>query len=211
MEFQDVVRKRRMVRGFEHRPLARDVVQRILATARRGASSGFTQGFEFLVFDGPEQAARFWRHMAANAGTGVVPADVMVAPLIIVSLAHAQTYVRRYREPDKAHVGRQNADDWPAPYWFIDTGFAALLFLLTAVDAELGACSCSLGATSQAIPPFRRAFGIPEVYYPVGASAIGYPAPDLPSLSLRRERRPQHEVMHFGAWGGAAERQSGPV
>jgi nitroreductase len=34
MEFQDVVRKRRMVRSFEDRPLPVDVVQRILTNAQ---------------------------------------------------------------------------------------------------------------------------------------------------------------------------------
>ena len=35
MEFQDVVRKRKMVRSFEDRPIPREVVDRILANAQR--------------------------------------------------------------------------------------------------------------------------------------------------------------------------------
>ena len=34
MEFQDVVRRRRMVRNFDQRPLSREVVERILANGR---------------------------------------------------------------------------------------------------------------------------------------------------------------------------------
>ncbi|NUO59642.1 MAG: nitroreductase family protein, partial [Hamadaea sp.] len=49
MEFADVVRRRRMVRQFEDRPLAPEVVERILATALRAPSAGFAQGWEFLV------------------------------------------------------------------------------------------------------------------------------------------------------------------
>ena len=60
MEFQEVVRKRRMVRAFEDKPLPREVVQRILDNAQRGPSAGFAQGFEFLVFDGAQETARFW-------------------------------------------------------------------------------------------------------------------------------------------------------
>jgi nitroreductase len=100
MEFQDVIRKRRIVRAYTSRPLPPDVVQRILENAQRGPSSGFTQGFEFLVFDGPAQVARFWQALEAEA------TDVLAAPLIIVPIAHAQAYVQRYLEPDKAHVGR---------------------------------------------------------------------------------------------------------
>jgi nitroreductase len=200
MEVQEVIRKRRMVRAFEARALPREVVQRILDNAQRGPSSGFTQGFEFLVFDGPEQADRFWQGLASDEkGTGS-DTSVLAAPLIIVPLAHSRAYVQRYLEPDKAHVGRKVEADWPAPYWFIDTAFAALLIQLTAVDAGLGAYYFSLGATSQAIEPFRQAFGIPEEYFPIGAIAIGYPAPDLPSPSLQRGRRLGTEVMHFGKW-----------
>jgi nitroreductase len=44
MEFQDVVRGRRMVRNFEDRPVPPEAVERILANALRGPSAGFSQG-----------------------------------------------------------------------------------------------------------------------------------------------------------------------
>src|SRR5947209_5742329 len=103
MEFQDVVRKRRMIRAFADSPIPADVVARILANARRGPSSGFSQGFEFLVFDGAEQTTRFWEYMSSHEEDDP---DVMAAPLIIVPVAHPETYVQRYLEPDKSHVGR---------------------------------------------------------------------------------------------------------
>lgn len=201
MEFQDVVRKRRMVRAFEDQPLPRDVVQRILDNARRGPSAGFTQGFEFLVFDGPTQTARFWEYLdSSETGASHLDAGVRLAPLVIVPVAHPGAYVRRYLEPDKVAVGRKVPEDWPAPYWLIDTAFAAMLILLTAVDADIGSFYFSLGPTSQAIPPFRHAFGVPAEYFPIGAIAIGYPAQDRASPSLSRGRRPRTEIMHFGAW-----------
>ena len=47
---------------------------------------------------------------------------------------------------------------------------------------------------------FRAAYGVPAEYTPIGALAIGHPAPDHRSPSLRRGRRPVAEVAHWGEW-----------
>ena len=39
MEFQDVVRKRKMVRSFDDRPIPRELLERILANAQRAPMS----------------------------------------------------------------------------------------------------------------------------------------------------------------------------
>ena len=59
MEFQEVVRRRRMVRNFDERPLSSDTVDRIVANGLRAPSAGFTQGWAFVVLEG-EQTATFW-------------------------------------------------------------------------------------------------------------------------------------------------------
>jgi nitroreductase len=197
MEFQEVVRRRRMVRSFEPRPLPAGALERILANGLRGPSAGFSQGFEFLVLNGPEQTARFWRSCDPDrywerAGwPGVYNAAALIVPC-----AHMQAYLDRYRQPDKKRAGMQQAEAWPVPYWHIDTGFAALLMLLTAVDEGLGAVFYG----PPPLPAFRAEFGVPEPYTPIGVIALGYPAPDHPSGSLKRGHRPQAEVMHRGQW-----------
>jgi nitroreductase len=196
MEFQDVVRRRRMVRNFKDRPIPPDVVERILANAQRGPSAGFSQGFEFLVLEGAEQTARFWAVVSRERGWEQAGwPGVYNAPLVVVPLSHKQTYIDRYAEPDKPWQDRDEAH-WPVPYWHIDTGFAALLVLLTAVDAGLGALF--FGLTDAAT--FRAAYGIPDGYEPIGAIVIGYPAPDRRSGSLKRGHRPQVDVIHHGGW-----------
>jgi len=189
-----------MIRAFAPRPLPREVVQKIIRNAQRGPSSGYTQGFEFLVFDGLELTSRFWQHLVQGRASQPFDPKIKNAPLIMVPLAHSRAYVRRYLEPDKISVGRKTEQDWPAPYWFIDTAFASMLILLTAVDSNLGGFYFSIGPTSAAVAPFRKAFGIPDEYYPIGAIAIGYPLDSPASPSLRRGRRPRSEVMHYGRW-----------
>jgi nitroreductase len=60
MEFQDVVRRRRMVRNYAERPVERDVVDRCLRNATRAPSAGFSQGWAFLVLDTPDDVRRWW-------------------------------------------------------------------------------------------------------------------------------------------------------
>lgn len=198
MEFQDVVRRRRMVRSFEDRPIDADVVDRILANAQRAPSAGFSQGWAFLVLEGRDETERFWSATFEGGDRAAFRwQGLFNAPLIVVPLSHKQAYLDRYAAPDKGWADRSEAR-WPVPYWDIDTGFAALLMLLTAVDAGLGALF--FGIFPERMAPFRAAFGVPESLTPIGALAIGHPAPDEPSPSLARGHRPATEVVHRGRW-----------
>src|SRR2546430_2108002 len=97
-------------------------------------------------------------------------AATVEAPLLIVPYANKDAYLDRYALPDKGFADRSD-EWWPAPYWDIDTGFAALLMLLTAVDAGLGACF--FGFPADRIGAFRQAFGVPPRFTPTRASACG--------------------------------------
>jgi len=197
MEFQDVVRKRKMVRSFEDRPIPRDIVDRLLANAQRAPSAGFSQGWAFLALEGPEQTARYWDALwpperRARFGWD----DMFKAPLLVVCLSNKSQYVARYAEPDKNWTDRDEKR-WPVPYWDIDTGMAALLVLLTAVDAGLGAVF--FGVPDQT--KFRATFGVPDELTAIGTIAIGYAKPhDRPSPSLKRGHRPAEQVIHKGNW-----------
>ena len=143
MEFDDVVRRRRMVRNYDpDRPVPAEVVRpaarprdpgavgRLLAgLGLPGAGRRRPTGTRFWAATTPED----WR-LAAAGWTGM-----RRAPLIVVPHSNQSAYLDRYAEPDKGWTDRDEAR-WPVPYWHIDTGFASLLMLLTAVDEGLGAC-----------------------------------------------------------------------
>ena len=58
MEFNDVIKRRRMVRAFTAEPLASGTADRLLRAANRAPSAGFSQGYSFLLLDdSPEQVA----------------------------------------------------------------------------------------------------------------------------------------------------------
>lgn len=196
MDFQAVVRRRRMVRNFAARPVPPEVVERILGNAQRGPSAGYTQGTEWLALDQPEQIYRFWAAVSPDQGFSKAGwPGVYRAPLILVPFAHKQAYLDRYAAPDKGWSDRDEAR-WPVPFWYVDAAFAVLLALLTAVDQELGALF--FGVRDPAA--LRGAFGVPDGFEPIGAIAVGYPAPDRPSRSLARGRRPATQVIHRGTW-----------
>ena len=197
MDFQDVVRKRKMVRSFEDRPIPHDIVERIVANVQRAPSAGFSQGWGFLVLEGKAEVSRYWDQLwpqDRRADWGWP--DLFKAPLLIVCLSHKMAYLRRYAEADK---GWTDMDEkrWPVPYWDVDTGMAALLALLTAVDAGLGAVF--FGVFDQA--KLRETFGIPDEYTAVGVVAVVYPKKqDRPSPSLKRGHRAAADVVRRGRW-----------
>ena len=198
MEFQEIVRRRRMVRNYDpDRPVPAEVRERILANALRAPSAGFSQGWAFLVLESDAERARYWSAPVTSTEPDPWLTDMQRAPLLIVALSHRQAYLDRYAAADKGWTDRDEAR-WPVPYWHIDTGFASLLMLLTVVDEGLGACF--FGVPPEEIPGFRAAFGVPDDYTPIGTVSVGYRAPDRRSPSLRRGHRPVEDVVHRGSW-----------
>jgi nitroreductase len=198
MEFREVVRRRRMVRRYDARPVDPAVVDRMLAHAVRAPSAGFSQGWAFLRLDDPADVERFWVSTTPpGAGGGGWLDGMRTAPVVIVPLSHRDAYLDRYAEPDKGWTDRDEAR-WPVPYWHIDTGMAAMILLLAATDAGLGACF--FGIPPERWAAFRDAFAVPEGLAPVGVISLGYPAPDRKSPSLKRGRRGLDEVLVYGSF-----------
>ena len=163
MEFEEVLRRRRMVRHFSEEPVDDDTVERILAAALRAPSAGYSQGYALLVLTTAEDRGRFWTSQRPTEGGGgwdpAVRAAIERAPLIAVALASKNAYLDRYALPDKGWVDRDESR-WPVPYWYVDTGFLCLLMLLAAVDEGLGALL--FGLIPSDIPAFRRAIRRPR-------------------------------------------------
>jgi nitroreductase len=201
-----------MVRQFADRPIEPAVVERILASALRAPSAGYAQGWAFLALTEAEDLARFWPFVPNQ--TRHTPA-MQNAPLVIVPMAHKASYLARYAEADKGWEDRAEAK-WPAPYWYIDTGMATMLMLLSAIDEGLDAFlfwimpQAREGRPDSEIPAhlgrFREEFGIPEEYHPIGAIAIGYRADDLPAERTDDgRRRGVDDVVHRGQWGAGSD------
>ncbi len=208
MEFQDVVRRRRMVRSYTDDPVDRAVVDRALANATRAPSAGFSQGWGFLVLDTPDDVHHYWE---ATTDSLEDPdrwlRGMMRAPVLVVPCSSKAAYLRRYAEPDKGWTDEDEAR-WPVPFWHMDAAMASLLVLLTAVDEGLGACF--FGIPPAKVGAVRAGFGIPPEFDPVGAITLGHPdrAGGAAGSPSRRPRKDQSEVVHRGRW---AEKWDGGI
>jgi nitroreductase len=196
VEFQEVVRRRRMVRSYDTgRPVPPDVIDRIVRNALQAPSAGFSQGWGFLVLDNAVDIERFRDAVRPESEPEAWFAANFDAPLLIVAHSNKDAYLDRYALPDKGFTDRSDAW-WPAPYWDIDTGFASMLMLLTAVDAGLGACF--FGMPIERIDAYREAFGVPPQFHPIGAISVGYSTEPPRDLSSRRKLIT--DVVHTNRW-----------
>lgn len=185
-----------MVREYdEERRVPAEVVDRLMHAAVRAPSAGFSQGWGFLVLETPGELARFRRAVTPGSHADRWFAAQVQAPLIIVPHSNKDAYLDNYARPEKGLTDRSEAW-WPAPYWDIDAGFAALLILLAAIDEGLGACF--FGIPTERIDPYREAFGVPAAFRPIGAISVGYSTE--PPKDVSRHRRPLEEVVHRGRW-----------
>ena len=70
MQFDEVVRRRRMVRRFLPDPIDEHLVYAMLDLASEVRSAGNSQGVDFVVLIGADETERFWgRRRARSTGT----------------------------------------------------------------------------------------------------------------------------------------------
>ncbi len=213
MELDEVVRRRKMVRRYSTRPVPSEVVDRLLGLAVRAPSAGFSQGVDLLVLEGPAQTGPFFEATCDREYLDAPQASngVLRAPVIVLPLGDPGTYVSRYGAQDKAGSGLAGvpADEWPVPYWLVDSAFVVMLLLLAATEEGLGALFFRLHRDPG---PLLSSLGVPDGKQVIGAVALGYEAAgelsgsaageeyQLPPSRQRRSRRPVHEVVHRGRW-----------
>ena len=201
MEFRDAVRRRRMIRKFEQKPLPENVLNRVLEVARHAPSGGFSQGFDFIVLAKPEEVAWFFRITADPSDPDWSPSkqpDVSPACLVL-PFANKRLYLGRYAEPDKIAFGMDKEENWPVPFWTVDTSMAIMLILLAAVDEGLGAWYFGITRGQNDV---LRELGVPPDCTMLGVIALGYPSQeDQPRGSaFSRRRRPFEDMFHIGRW-----------
>jgi nitroreductase len=203
VDFRDVLTRRRSVRTYADRPVPRQVLERIANAAVVWApSAGFSQGLRIVVVTDPDTR----RRLATAAKEDELAAQgrprwKAAAPVHMVVLTREDDYHDRYRQQDKLNITGGREIDWPAPYWYVDAGAAAMTLMLAAIDEGLD--TAIFGVTD--LPAIRETLGLPDDLRFVAVVTMGYPAEgaDEPSrgASVFTERRKgREEVVRWERW-----------
>jgi nitroreductase len=197
MEFQDVLRRRRMVRNYDPtRPVSRVSLERIAAAAQHAPSAGFSQGQRLVIVTNPDTRRAIAEicdepdYVAAGFDPWLSRAPAMIVPCVSEAIYHA-----RYSEPDKRPPGEPEID-WPIPYWWVDIGATWMVILLAAVDEGLTAGFIG----THRVGDLQVLLGLPAEMLPIGIVTLGHPLPDRRSGSLARGWVGSSDFVRWEGW-----------
>jgi FMN reductase [NAD(P)H] len=197
MEFQELLRRRRMVRAYSDEPVAPDAIERIVRTVRRAPSAGFSQGQRLYVVTDAATRGELAR-LAGEEEFAAMGRErwISVAPVHVVVGVREESYHERYRAPDKLRDGQEIG--WPAPYWYVDAGALFMLLQLAALDE--GLVSGVFGVLPEQVPELKALIDMPDDVHFVCVVTIGHPRPgaeETPSSRFTRLRLPLEDVVHW--------------
>jgi nitroreductase len=174
MDFETVVKRRRMCRVFLDRDVPQEKIDRILDLASRYPSAGHTEPQEFIVVHN-----RRMKEDLAHAALDQM--FVAQAPVVIVVVSDVRLSARRYGERGVRFFS------------IIDGAFVAMLILLAVVEEGLGACFVGSFYDEEV----QEVLSLPQEVRPIGIIPVGYCA-EGPRKFRRRSRE---QIVHRDRYG----------
>ena len=174
MDFETVVKRRRMCREFLDHDVPQHKIDRILELACRYPSAGHTEPQEFIVVR--DQRVK---HELARASLDQM--FVAQAPVVIVVVSDVRRSARRYGERGVRFFS------------IIDGAFVAMLILLAVVEEGLGACFVGSFYDEEV----QELLSLPQEVRPIGIIPVGYCA-EGPRKFRRRSRE---QIVHRDRYG----------
>ena len=171
--FYDLIRTKRDTRAYADRPIAEEMLRRILRAGRMAGSARHAQPCRFVVLRDPE-------HKAALAACGDFTEPVRAAPVAI------------------AIVVLPDAGQWdPVRATSFDAGRAAQNMMLAAWAEGVGSRPTTMHRHDDA----ARVLGLPEGHRVTWVLAFGYPSEEGEAGRMRQPRLPLAEYVHYERWG----------
>ena len=171
MDFDEVVRKRKMIREYQQdSQIPTEIINKLLKNAHRSPSAGHTQVQEYIVVIDP-----ITKKKLCQASLG--QSQVEDASVLIIVCANTSRSVIRY--------GKRGTDF----YSIIDGAFASMIILLSAVNEGIGASFIGAFEDNRIV----KILGLPVHVKPIGIIALGYPAEN----PERFERIELNNLVHY--------------
>lgn len=169
MTFMELVQKRRSVRRYADKPVAREDVLKCLEAARLAPSACNSQPWHFIVIDEPGLRKR----VASRIFSGLYAMNKFAqdAPVLVAVVSEKMKFL--------AAVGSQVRG---TRYFLMDVGIACEHFILQA--QELGIGSCWMGWFDE--KALKEELRIPRDKKIDIVIALGYPLDDQPVPKTRK-------------------------
>lgn len=217
MDLDQAIGSRRSVRGYSERPVPRETLERIFATAQRAPSWCNIQPWRVWVTSG-DATRRLTDAIASAAERGEIGPDFPFPPEYPepygvhrrecgVALYRAmgverhdmegrhRAWMRNFRAFGAPHVAIVGIDRRLGIYAAIDVG-CWLQSVLLAATAE-GVATCSQASLATAPAALRRVLPIPEEVGVLFGIALGYEDPGAPANACRTTRSPLADNVTF--------------
>lgn len=169
-QFLNLVAERYSCRSYKNKPVAKELIIKILETARLAPSAVNKQPWKFLVLDTPE---------LKQAVADCYPRDwIKTAPVFIIALGDHST---------AWHRGGDNKD-----HTDVDVSIAVEHICLAAASLDLGSCwICNFD-----VAKCKSGLNIPTGLEPIAIIPIGYPDDKM----IGKKRKPIEEIVKWGAF-----------
>ena len=170
MDLYEAIRTRKSVRAWRERPVAEDVLARVLDAARLAPSARNMQEWRFVVVSDPGLRRRLGAEAARQEFVGA-------APIVLACCAESDGRVMRCGQ---------------AAYP-IDVAIAMDHLSLAAAAEGLG--TCWIGSFDEAV--VKRLLGIPATVRVVELMSLGVPADPSPVWKQRLDRS---QIVRYETW-----------
>ncbi len=221
MEFLDVLRTRKSVRGFRKQEVPRALLASLFEAAQRAPSWCNIQPWRVFVSAG-EVTERLTRGYASATRAGVMAPDYPWPPVYPEpygthrrecgkalygamgvarddAAGRAEAWMRNYEAFGAPHVAIVALDRRFGLWAAVDIGCWLQSFLLACTDAGLATCpQATLGAHAQVA---RDVLGIPDELGVLFGIAIGYEDAAVPANACRTARSPVDDNVKFIGFG----------
>jgi nitroreductase/NAD-dependent dihydropyrimidine dehydrogenase PreA subunit len=183
-----LLKSRRSIRVFTDKLVAREVISRLIDTARFAPSGHNSQCVEWLVIDNRDEQDKLKRAVTEWVRWFIEKKPEIAGPLDMVRLLTRQEGGKDelMRDAPVLIVAHTKANDITAP---AACTIALTYFQLAAMSMGLGTCWAGFVEASSGFPSVKEVLALPEGHRNYGSMLLGYPKYSYQRIPTRKPPR----------------------